>query len=165
MVEDVVFEEIKQIRYAQESMESSLELILRGQKSQVLAELLPVFGRSRRRARVYLALNGQRNVKAIVELLGVQQPDVSAEIGELKLAGLVEQSVVAERGTVYRTKKKIDRAIGLSTWLMKNFKLDEDGQPLEKKVETPTSNDQTPASTPSEPANSGVPQTPPIGSP
>jgi DNA-binding transcriptional ArsR family regulator len=85
-----------------------------------------IFKKGLRRSQVYLAANGQRSVQEIADLLGMKNQNVSRELEVLKVEGLLE---VIERdgGKILYGKKPIDRTIGISKFLMKEYGLNRDG--------------------------------------
>src|SRR5437660_537321 len=72
------------------------------------ARMLSKFGRSRRRAQVYLALDGIRDANAIAEFVGTQRQNVDVEIRSLWRKRLIDSAEGDGRGTIYR-KRSIDR--------------------------------------------------------
>lgn len=85
-----------------------------------------IFKKGLRRAQVYLAANEQRSVQEIAKLLGMKDPNVSRELEVLKIEGLLE-IIERDGGKILYGKKPIDRTIGISKFLMKEYGLDRDG--------------------------------------
>ncbi len=117
------------IDHKTDSMQDSLAWIVRSNATGLKQELLSEFGRSKRRAQVYLAMNGTRNVSAIATHLGMKLPNVSTVLNKLKTLRLVDVMEAEETGVVY-SKKFFDAIVGLSGALMDEFGLDASG--LEK---------------------------------
>src|SRR5215207_10231549 len=79
-----------------------------------------IFRKGLRRSQVYLAANGQRSVQEIADLLGMKIPNVSRELDILKIEGLLE-IIERDGGKILYGKKPIDRTIGISKFLMKEY--------------------------------------------
>ncbi len=121
---DELSQDIKEIKWHQEAIDASMEMLIRANKKEILAEILGFFGNSKRRAQVYLAVDGERGVAAIATLLAMKGPNVSAELTLLKEFGLIEVKSASGSAVVYK-KRKIDRILGLSRELQRIFKLKE----------------------------------------
>lgn len=130
MVEtDELYVEVKKIRWHQEAMDGSLELLVRAERDRILPALMDAFGAAKQRARVYLAIDGQTSVQQLSDRLGVVQPNISREIGKLREAGLLEIVRDDDGSGKYYKKKRIDDLLGLSVILRKKFNLDAQGNP------------------------------------
>lgn len=121
---DQLSQDIKEIKWHQEAIDSSMELLIRANKEPILAEILSFFGDSKRRAEVYLAVDGTKSVAEIADLLRMKQPNVSRELSILKDLGLIEVGPSTETTIVYK-KRRIDRILGLSKELQRVFDLRE----------------------------------------
>lgn len=117
--EDVA-RDIREIKWHQEAIDSSMELLIKANKDAILAEILNFFGRSERRAQVFLAVDGRRTVEGITQLLDMKQPNVSRELAKLKEEGLIEIKRIKKEGYVYK-KRRVDRILGISRILKKKF--------------------------------------------
>jgi len=121
---DEVARDIREIKWHQEAIDSSMELLIKANRESILSEIMKFFGRSKRRAEVYLLVDGKRTVEDITELLGMQKPNVSAEISKMKEEGLVEIKKVTEQGFYVYRKRRVDRILGISRRLRKKFKIE-----------------------------------------
>lgn len=92
-------------------------------------KMLSSFGTSRRRAQVYLALDGVKNAVDIAKVARTQRQNVDVELRALRKKRLVDIVEANGRGVIYR-KRSIDAITGLSDALMKMFNLDKYGRPL-----------------------------------
>jgi len=101
-----------------------MEMLIRANKKEILTGILEFFGSSKRRAQVYLAVDGERSVAAIAALLKMKGPNVSAELTRLKEFGLIEVKSVSGLSMIYK-KRKLDRILGISRELERIFKLRE----------------------------------------
>jgi len=85
---------------------------LQGMKKEIVEYLTT---KRRRAAKVYLAVDGERNVKAIADYLGIDAQNVSKELKWLEGSGLV----IVQAWGIYK-KEKIDSILGLSVELRKD---------------------------------------------
>ena len=108
-----------------ESLDETNAFAMRSNRDAHRKTLDDIFGRSARRAQVYLAANGKRSVNEITQLLGMKHQNVSAALGEVEKGGLL--SVTSVAGSSYWNKKPIDSSLGISELLMDKFKLTADG--------------------------------------
>ena len=92
------------------------------------AKMIAKFGRSVRRVRVYLALDGVRDPTTVGRHLKVHRQNVNKEIRALRKGRLIELVESNGRSEIYR-KRSIDKFTGLSDDLMELFCLDKDGKP------------------------------------
>ena len=115
------------IDHKADSMEDSLAWLVRADAPKLKDELIAAFGRSERRAQVYLALDGKRNVNAIAAHLEMRAPNVSTELQWLKRKRLLDTVAADDAGTLYR-KKSFDAVVGLSDSLAVKFHLDAQGR-------------------------------------
>jgi len=114
--------DIKEIRWRQESMDSSMDLLLKANKESIMADIGNFFGSSKRRAQVYLAVDGKRSVGEIVQMLHMQQSNVSADLLKCAAEGLIERILSTKGGFLYK-KKRIDKILHISQFLERKFDL------------------------------------------
>jgi hypothetical protein len=101
------------------SLDGQMAWLVKSQVQGIKTELVDYLVKKRRRvAKVYLAVDGERTVKAISDYLIIEQPNVSKEIQWLEDNGLIR---VQKWGT-YK-KEKIDSILGLSAELRKDAEL------------------------------------------
>ncbi|MGV9103561.1 MAG: hypothetical protein ACOC3C_05560 [Candidatus Thorarchaeota archaeon] len=120
--EDVA-KDIREIKWHQEAIDASLELLLRANREEILREIKKVFGRSRRRAQIYLVIDGSRSVSEMGDMLGVQSPNISPVLGEFKDAGLIEIKRIESDGSYIYRKRRVDRILGISKMVREKFNL------------------------------------------
>jgi hypothetical protein len=120
---DELSKDIREIKWHQEEIDSSLEMLLRANKENLLREVLEMFGRSKRRARVYLAVDGIRNVGEIASDEGIHDKNVYNELKVLKRGSLIVIKGEKEKQLVFK-KSKLDHILNLSKILRKKFSLD-----------------------------------------
>jgi hypothetical protein len=93
------------------------------------AKMIAKFGASRRRVRVYLALDGIKDAPTVGRLLRIHRQNVNKEIRALRKSRLIDIAESNGRGDIFR-KRSIDKFTGLSDDLMEKFNLDKDGRLL-----------------------------------
>ena len=123
---DHLLEKVAAVSRRMDSMEEivgSLADANDGLKTKMLGK----FGKSRRRAQVFLALDGIRDANAVAKLVRTQRQNVDVEIRTLWKSRLIDTAESNGRGVIYR-KRSIDRFTGLSDDLMEIFNLDRDGR-------------------------------------
>ena len=125
MVSDEIAKDIREIKWHQEAIDSSMELLLKANRDAILAEILSFFGRSKRRAQIFLAVDGKRTVEDITKLLALQKPNVSAELTRLKNEGLIEIRKITSEGYYIYKKRRVDRILGISKILRQKFELND----------------------------------------
>ena len=119
-----VARDIREIKWHQEAIDSSMELLIKANREAILEEIMEFFGRSKRRAEVYLAINGKRTVSDIVDLLVMKSPNVSIELSKLKEEGLIEIKEITPDGTYIYRKRRVDKILGISKRLRKKFNIE-----------------------------------------
>jgi DNA-binding transcriptional ArsR family regulator len=123
MVSDEIAKDIREIKWHQEAIDSSMELLLKANRDAILAEIMSFFGRSKRRAQIFLAVDGKRTVEDITKLLDLQKPNVSAGLTKLKNEGLIEIKKITSEGYYIYKKRRVDRILGISKKLRQKFEL------------------------------------------
>ena len=125
MVSDEIAKDIREIKWHQEAIDSSMELLLKANRDAILVEIMGFFGRSKRRAQVFLAVDGKRTVADLTKLLALQKPNVSADLTRLKNEGLIEIKKITSEGYYIYKKRRVDRILGVSKKLRQKFELDD----------------------------------------
>lgn len=124
MVEsEEVARDIREIKWHQEAIDSSMELLIKANRDSILAEIMSFFRTSKRRAQVFLAVDGKRTVEDITQLLEMKKPNVSRELTKMKNEGLIEIKRITKRGYIYK-KRRVDRILGISRTLRDMFGID-----------------------------------------
>ena len=125
-----ILRRLANIEHKIDSLEQTTAFALRADADRHFESVRKIFGKGKRRVQVYLAANGQKSVQDIADSLGMRQPSVSKELKRLRKEGLIE-IIEKEGGKTYWAKKPIDRTVRISQLLMKEYRLDQDGRPLE----------------------------------
>lgn len=124
MVEsEEVARDIREIRWHQEAIDSSMELLIKANRDSILSEIMAFFGESRRRAEVFLAVDGKRTVEDITQTLAMKKPNVSTQLTKLKEEGLIEIKRITSKGHVYK-KRRVDKILGISKKLKNKFEIE-----------------------------------------
>ena len=121
-----ILNRLAKIEHKVDSLEQTTAFALRADADRHIESVRDVFGKSKRKAQVYLAADGSRSVGEIAEILGKNQPNVSADLRKLQEEGLLE-IVDSNGGTNYWGKTPVDRTVRISPFLCKEFDLNKDG--------------------------------------
>jgi len=117
-----VARDIREIKWHQEAIDSSMELLIKANRDAILSEIMAFFGKSGRRAQVFLAVDGRRTVEDITQMLDMKKPNVSSQLARLMDEGLVEIKRITRRGRVYK-KRRVDRILGISRKVRRKFEI------------------------------------------
>jgi predicted transcriptional regulator len=105
---------IDEILYHVKSMDGQLPWLIRSQAKTLEPLVLSYFKKRKRAAKVYLAIDGKRNISQIAKLLNIHQPNISIEIKDLESNGFIEQ----RKWGIY-SKTAIELVLRLSDKLVK----------------------------------------------
>jgi len=128
--EDVA-EDIRKIRWHQEAIDKNIELLTRAHRKEILEEIMNFFGNVPRkkkainRARIFLAIDGNRTVSDLADYLKLPISYISQEITKLKGMSLIEVKKVSKKGIVYK-KTRANSILRISAKLKKDFGIIED---------------------------------------
>jgi len=128
--EDVT-EDIRKIRWHQEAIDKNIELLTRAHRKEILEEIMGFFGNVPRkkkainRARIFLAIDGNRTVSDLADYLNLAISYISQEITKLKEMSLIEVKRVSKQGIVYK-KTRANSILRISAKLKKDFGIIED---------------------------------------
>lgn len=125
-----ILSRLSKIEHKVDSIEQTNAFALRAEADKHFNTVRKIFGRSKRRAQVYLATDGQRSVQEIAEHLSVSRPLVSRELANLHQEGLTE-IIDSEGGSNIWSKKAVDRSLRISIFLIEEFSLSNSGLPEE----------------------------------
>ena len=114
--------DIKKIRWRQESIDSSMDLLLKANKESIMADIGKFFGSSKRRVQVYLAVDGKRPVGELAQILHMRRPNVSGDLLKCADEGLIERIPSTKGGFLYK-KKRIDKVLHIRQFLERKFDL------------------------------------------
>jgi len=108
-------EKVDEILNYVKSMDGQMSWLIRSQAEGLRTLFIDFFNKKRRAAKVFLAVDGKRNVKAIADYLTLHDQAVTNELRGLESKGLVD----LQKWGIYK-KNKIDSILGLSMELRKN---------------------------------------------
>ena len=118
---DIIMNDVREIKWHQESIDGSLKLLLRANKEKILPGLIKVFGRSKRRAEIYLAIDGKISVSEIAIRLGMKISNVSSEITIIKNEALVEIKNISNNNEYIYKKTELEKIFKISSELKRKF--------------------------------------------
>lgn len=109
-----------------DSLDQTTAFALRAEAQKHIDVVMSIFGKSTRRAQVYLAVNGARGVQEIAGHLSMQRQNVGPDLKVLTEEGLIE-IIDAPGGKDVYAKKALDRTLRISKILREKFNLDSSG--------------------------------------
>lgn len=122
-----ILSRLAHIEHKVESIDETNAFALRATAAAHQKSIDAIFGRSKRRAQVYLAADGTRSVGEIAAHLRMRQPNVTIELNVLKEEGLLELNNAPGRKDFY-AKKPIDKTIQISKHIRKKYNLRANGK-------------------------------------
>lgn len=123
-----ILHRLAHIEHKVDSIDETNAFALRADAEKHQETVRKIFGKSIRRAQVYLAANGTRGVVEIAQHLGMKQPNVSPDLRILKEEGLLE-IVDASGRQDFWNKKTIDNSLRISKYLCDKYNLTPEGRP------------------------------------
>lgn len=126
-----ILNRLAKIEHKVDSIEQTNAFALRAEAEKHFAEVKKIFGRSIRRAQVYLATDGERSVQEIAGHLHMKRQNVGPDLKHLGEEGLLEL-VDSQGNKDIWTKKPVDRTLRITPFLCTEFKLQKSG--LRQKV-------------------------------
>ena len=123
-----ILSRLAHIEHKVESIDETNAFALRAEKEKHQDTVKKIFGKSKRRAQIYLAADGTRGVVEIAQHLGMKQPNVSPDLRILKEEGLLEIIDASGRQDFW-SKKTIDKTLRISKYLCEQYNLRSDGRP------------------------------------
>ncbi|MGH9547141.1 MAG: hypothetical protein ACRD23_18190 [Terriglobales bacterium] len=123
-----ILNRLAHIEHKVDSIDETNAFALRADEKKHQDTVKKIFKKSKRRAQIYLAANGNRGVNDIGKHLGMQTPNISPELKFLKEEGLLELVDASGRQDFW-TKKTIDRTLRITQYLCKEYNLSPDGRP------------------------------------
>ena len=123
-----ILHRLAHIEHKVESIDETNAFALRAEAKKHQETVSEIFGRSKRRAQIYLAADGTRGVLEIAQHLGMKHQNVSPELRVLKDEGLLEVVDASGRQDFW-ARKPIDRTLRISKYLCDQYNLKPDGRP------------------------------------
>jgi hypothetical protein len=122
-----ILHRLAHIEHKVDSIDETNAFALRADAEKHEETVRKIFGKSKRRAQVYLAADGTRGVVEIGQHLGIKTPNVSPDLRILKEEGLLE-IVDASGRQDFWAKKTIDKTLRISKYLCEQYNLTSDGR-------------------------------------
>jgi len=121
-----ILRRLSNIEFKVESLDQTTAFAMKSDYEKHISTIKKIFGNSKVRAQAYLAADSNRTVNDISELLNKKMPNISPELSNLQNEGLLE--VIEKDGSnIYYGKKKIEKILSISKFLMNKFNLNIDG--------------------------------------
>jgi DNA-binding transcriptional ArsR family regulator len=114
------------IQHKVDSIDQTLGFMMRADEDKYYAVVKRIFGKSRRLAQIYLAVDGKKGVQEIADHLGMHRQHAGQDLKALAEEGLLEIIEVQGNKHIY-TKKTIERNLQISRFLQGEFNLKPDG--------------------------------------
>jgi hypothetical protein len=121
-----ILDRLSKIEHKVDSIEQTNAFALRAEADKHFAEVKKIFGRSLRRAQVYLAADGVRSVQDIAEHLKMKRQNVGPDLKHLGDEGILELIDSHGNRDIW-AKKPVDRTLRISSFLSREFGLQSNG--------------------------------------
>jgi Fic family protein len=121
-----ILSRLAKIEHKVDSIEQTNAFALRAEADKHFAEVSKIFGRSLRRAQVYLAADGNLSVQEIAAHLGMKRQNVGSDLKHLGEEGLLELVDSYGNKDIW-SKKPIDRTLRITPFLCQQFSLQKNG--------------------------------------
>lgn len=115
------------IEHKVDSLEQTTAFALRADALKHEGTVKQIFGRSKRKAQVYLAADGTRGVEEVGAHLHMQRQNITPELQKLQDEGLLEIVATSGHKDLWG-KKPIDRTLRITHFLCEEFSLERDGR-------------------------------------
>ncbi len=120
---DTLNRDVREIKHKVHDLDTSVDLLIRANRKEIISDLLEFFGYSKDRTKVFLAIDGEKTVTDLVSQLNpMKQPNVSKRITELTDEGLIYVKKSTKIGKVYDKTSKV-KILNLEKVLIKKFKI------------------------------------------
>jgi predicted transcriptional regulator len=121
-----ILSRLARIEHKVDSLEQTTAFALRADSDKHFSSVKEIFGKSKRKAQVYLAVDGQKGVQEIAQHLRMKRQNVGPELKSLADEGLLE-IIDTQGGKDIWGKKPVDRTLRITKFLRKEFDLNPDG--------------------------------------
>jgi DNA-binding MarR family transcriptional regulator len=134
---DALEKDVKEIKWKVEGMEKSIDLLVRANRKEIIADIMQFFGKSKERVRVFLEIDGEKTVGQLSDALGMKPENVSRRTTELDNEGLIQVKKTTRDGKVYEKTDKV-KILNLDKLLRKEFKISDEKAEKEAPPEEAT---------------------------
>lgn len=132
-----ILNRLARIEHKVDSLEQTTAFALRADSDKHFNSVREIFRKSKRRAQIYLAVDGQKGVNEIAEHLRMKRQNVGPELKVLSEEGLLE-IIDNHGGKDIWAKKPLDRTLRITKFLKQQYDLSSDGVHIRtrKKLKT-----------------------------
>ena len=123
-----VLSRLGMIEHKVDSLEQTTAFALRAEAAKHQGTVKMIFGRSKRKAQVYLAADGTRGVQEVAARLRMKRQNITPELKKLQDEGLLE-IIATSGGKDLWGKKPIDQSLRITHFLCDEFGLERNGRP------------------------------------
>jgi DNA-binding transcriptional ArsR family regulator len=124
---------LAKIEHKVDAIEQTNAFALRAEADKHFAEVLKIFGRSRRRAQVYLAADGNRSVQELAAHLRMKRQNVGTDLKLLGEEGLLELIDSGGNRDIW-AKKPLDRSLRITMLICEQYNLQKNGLPQKDRA-------------------------------
>ena len=121
-----ILNRLARIEHKVDSLEQTTAFALRAESEKHFNSVKKIFGRSMRKAQVYLAVDGRKGVQELANHLHMKRQNVGPELRYLAAEGLIE-IIDTHAGKDIWGKKPVDRTLRITKFLEQEFNLEHDG--------------------------------------
>jgi len=121
-----ILNRLARIEHKVDSLEQTTAFALRAESEKHFNSVKKIFGRSMRKAQVYLAVDGRKGVQELANYLHMKRQNVGPELRYLATEGLLEV-IDTHAGKDIWGKKPVDRTLRITKFLEEEFNLGHDG--------------------------------------
>jgi hypothetical protein len=121
-----ILSRLARIEHKVDSLEQTTAFALRAESEKHFNSVKKIFGRSMRKAQVYLAVDGGKGVQELATHLHMKRQNVGPELRYLAAEGLIE-IIDTHAGKDIWGKKPVDRTLRITKFLEQEFNLEHDG--------------------------------------
>jgi len=130
-----ILSRLARIEHKVDSLEQTTAFALRAEADKHFNSVKAIFRDSKRKAQVYLAVDGAKSVQDLADHLGMKRQNVGSELKSLADEGLLE-IIDTQGGKDIWGKKPVDRTLRIAKFLQQEFSLGSNGllaKPAKKK--------------------------------
>lgn len=128
-----ILSRLARIEHKVDSLEQTTAFALRAESDKHFGSVKEIFGKSKRKAQIYLAVDGEKGVQEIAEHLKMKRQNVGPGLKSLADEGLLE-IIDMQGGKDIWGKKQLDRTLRITKFLENEFHLDSNGLPTNRKA-------------------------------
>lgn len=127
-----ILSRLARIEHKVDSLEQTTAFALRAEADKHFKSVKAIFGSSKRKAQVYLAVDGAKGVQEVAHYLHMQRQNVGPELKSLADEGLLE-IIDNQGGKDIWAKKPVDRTLRITKFLQQEFNLGSNGLPMKQR--------------------------------